>query len=260
MRIGVLDSLPVYGVYFGIVLLILFSFEVGYQISRQARKRYNKDMPSTLGPMVAGLLSMLAFILAFTFSIAATQYENRKQMVLDEANAIGTAYLRADLVDAHHKTEIKSLLRDYVNARLRAIDSNKFETEMDISTELHILLWAEASSAAELAPNTNTSLLVQSINDVIDMHQNRLTAAVRNRITGSIWLTLLTISALTMVTVGFQAGYSLSRRLIAVIPLALAFAALTAVIADLDHPQKGLIKVGQQAMISLQSSMNRDYK
>jgi hypothetical protein len=65
-----------------------------------------------------------------------------------------------------------------------------------------------------------------------------------NRITGSNWLMLLTITALTMVTVGFQAGYSRSRRLIAVIPMALSFAALTTVIADLDHPQRGMIKVG----------------
>lgn len=258
MRIGVLDSLPVYGVYFGIVLLILFSFEVGYQISKQARKRYNKDMPSTLGPMVAGLLSMLAFILAFTFSIAAAQYENRKQMVLNEANMIGTAYMRADLLDEKRQAEVKSLLRDYVNSRLEAINSDKFEIEITKAVELHKFLWAQVSSAAEKTPNTNTSLLVQSINNVIDMHQNRLMAVVSNRVSGSIWLTLLIISALTMVTVGFQAGYSKSRRLIAIFPMALAFAALTTVIADLDHPQKGLIKVGQQAMTFLQSSMNRD--
>lgn len=260
MKIGLLDSVPTYGVYFGVALLILLSFEVGYQISKQARIRYKKNMPSTLGPMVAGLLSMLAFILAFTFSIASSQYHHRKQMVLDEANVIGTAYLRADLLDEQRQAEVKSLLREYVNSRLQAIKIEKFETEIAKATDLHRLLWVQVSSAAKATPNTNTSLLVQSINNVIDMHQNRVTAAVSNRITGSIWLTLITISALTMVTVGFQAGYSRSRRLIAVIPMALAFAALTTVIADLDHPQKGSIKVGQQAMISLQSSMSRDFK
>ena len=85
--------------------------------------------------------------------------------------------------------------------------------------------------------------------------KKRVTAAIYNRIPDSIWLMLLATSILTMVTVGTQVGFSMSRRLIAIVPLALAFAALTTVILDLDRPQTGLIKVGQQAMISLQRCM-----
>ena len=82
-------------------------------------------------------------------------------------------------------------------------------------------------------------------------------AAFSNRIPGSIWLALLVISALTMMTIGAQAGLSKSRRLVAVIPLIMAFSALTTVVVDLDRPQKGLITVGQEAMTNLQSSMEK---
>ncbi|MGB6019549.1 MAG: hypothetical protein WBF77_08125 [Sulfurimonadaceae bacterium] len=209
-------------------------------------------------------MGMLAFVLAFTFAMAAAQHNLRKQNVLDEANAVSTAYLRADLVDEPQRREVKKLLQEYVDIRLQAAaasaDTETVKTIITRSVELHGLLWSEVSSAAKKDPNTNTGLLIQSINKVIDMHEKRITAALRNRIPGSIWLTLLAISALAMMTIGSQAGLSKSRRLVAVIPLIMAFAALTTVVVDLDRPQKGLIKVSQEAMIDLQSNMTLDMK
>jgi len=107
------------------------------------------------------------------------------------------------------------------------------------------------------SPNTNTGLLAQSANKVIEIHYKRLTSALQNRIPSSIWWTLLVISILTMITMGNQAGLSKSRRLVAVIPLVMAFSALTTVIVDLDRPQKGMIKVGQQTMIDLHERMKK---
>ena len=261
MIIELFDSLPIYSVYIGITLSILLSFEVGYQISKYSGTRYDKEAVNAISPMVGGLLGMLAFVLAFTFAMAAAQHNLRKQFVLDEANAIGTSYLRADLVDEPHRTEVKKLLQEYVDIRLQAVaatmDIDMQKTVITRSVELHGLLWTQVSYVAKKEPDTNTGLLIQSINKVIDMHEKRLTAALRNRIPTSIWLALFAISALTMMTIGSQAGLSKSRRLVAVIPLVMAFAALATVVVDLDRPQKGMIKVGQQAMVSLQSSMNQ---
>ena len=259
MGTPLLDSFPIYSVYFAIVLFILLSFEVGYQIGKHAQMRSDKEAPGALGPMVGGILSMLAFVLAFTFSMNASQHGLRKQNVLDEANAISTAYLRADLIDEQHGTEIKSLLRDYVDVRVGANNEN-IDAVIAKSIELHKLLWAQATSVAITTPGANTSLLIQSINNVIDMHEKRVSGALVNRMPAVIRLAVLIIAALTMITLGTQAGYSGSRRLVAVIPLALAFAALATVIVDLDRPQRGIIKVDQQAMISLQKNMNRSIK
>jgi hypothetical protein len=107
-------------------------------------------------------------------------------------------------------------------------------------------------------PTLLNARLAESIIDIINTHEKRLTAATRNRIPGSIWLTLYVIAAFAMITMGSQIGLAKTRRLIQVIPLALVFSALMTLVADLDRPAElGLIKVSQEAMISLQESMDR---
>jgi len=260
MNTSFFDSLPIFVTYIGLVLFIVIAYELGYQISKRHKEFKKGAEPGTLGPLVGGLLGLLGFLLAFTFSIATKQFSARKQYVLQEANAIGTAYLRAGLVDAQYKTEVKRLLRDYVDQRLQAVTSTNVSKEIAKSVELHDLLWVQVSAAAVAKPNTNSAMLVQSINNVIDSHENRVTAGIRNRLPISIWITLLAISFMTMTTIGIKAGFSESRSLIVVLPLILAFAGLTTLIVDLDRPQEGLLKVGQESMISLQKNMQKDVK
>ncbi|MCP4578373.1 MAG: hypothetical protein GY846_19040 [Deltaproteobacteria bacterium] len=253
---GVFETIPIYLLYFGITLFILLSFEIGFRIGKHTLARSAKDVSGALGPMVGGVLGMLAFILAFTFSMVASHHDHRKQNVLDDANAINTAYLRADLVEEPHKTEIKRLLKEYVDVRLlREPDKESVEKLMIRSAELHNLIWAQALSASKETPGANIGLLIRSINNMFDMHEKRLTTAIRNRIPERIWITLFIISSLTMITLGVQVSISRGRRLVAVIPLALAFAALATIIVDLDRPLGGVITVGQEAMIDLQGKM-----
>jgi hypothetical protein len=224
------ESLPIVGVYVVVVILMM---------------------------IFGGLLAMLAFVLAFTFSMASSQNDVRKQNVLEEANYIGTSYLRADLLDKQYEIEVKRLLREYVKARLEAAAGSNIDVAIAKSVEFHNLLWAQVSSAAGESPNTNTSLMVQSINDVIDMHEKRITGALRNRIPDVVWIALVAIVALTMITMGTQVGFTGKRRLVAVFPLILAFAVLVTLVVDLNRPQSGLITVGQQSMADLQISMGR---
>ena len=102
--------------------------------------------------------------------------------------------------------------------------------------------------------------MIQSINDVIDMHEKRVTAALRNRIPSSVWIALIAITVLTMITMGMQVGLTGKRRSVAVIPLSLAFAVLVTLVVDVNRPQRGLITVGQQSLVDLQSSMGRETK
>jgi hypothetical protein len=260
MNSSIFDSLPISVTYISLSLFILIAFELGYQISKRHGAFKKGVEPGTLGSMVGGLIGLLGFLLAFTFSIATKQFTARKQIVLQEANAIGTAYMRADLIDAEYESEIKRLLKEYVDIRLQAVTSTNVSKDLAKSVELHGLLWAQVSAASKAKPNTNTAMLVQSINNVIDTHEKRVTAALRNRIPMSIWITLLAISFMTMATIGIKAGFSESRSLIAVIPMIFAFASLTTLIVDLDRSQEGLLKVGQESMISLQKSMQKDVK
>ncbi len=264
MDIGIFDSLPIWSIYIGMTLSLLISFEVGFQISKYSALKSDKDEFNSTTPMVSGLLAMLAFVLAFTFAMASSQHNLRKLSVLEEANIIGTAYLRADLVGERDETKIKKLLKEYVDGRVYAVEMGLNNVAMEgavaRSMEIQEQLWAQSSLAAKKEPNINTSLLVQSINSVIDIHQKRITAAFYNRIPSSIWLVLWAISILTMITMGSQAKISKSRRLTAVIPLIMAFTSLTAVVMDLDRAQEGMITVGQEAMTDLQKSLNLESK
>jgi hypothetical protein len=190
--------------------------------------------------------------------MAASQHKLRKEMELDEANAIGTAYLRADLIPESYGQNLKAYLREYVNLRLKAADKSYLVEGIERSEQLHPLIWKQARAAALDSATTNTALVVEAINQVIDMHEKRIMAGIRNKIPLSIWITLYAISILAMLTIGIESGFSNSRRLIIVIPMALAFAALITLIVELNRPQEGLIKVGQETMISLQKSMAPD--
>lgn len=259
MSASFLESMPIAGVYLCVALLILASCETGFIIGRHHhRTRQDKEAPTSVGPMVGGLLGMLAFVLAFTFSMAAGQYAVRKQNVLAEANTIGAAYLRADLIDKQKGTEVKRLLRDYVDIRLQAArpDGDR-QAALKRSLEIHQMLWTQVSSAAIENPSGLTFSAVGSIIDVIAMHEQRLTGALRAHIPGSVWVGLMAITVLTMGTIGLQVGLTGKRRMVAVVPLSLAFAVLVTLIVDLNRPQGGLITVGQQAMVDLQATMKR---
>ena len=142
MTTPIFDSIPLYFIYIGLCILMFITFEIGYQISRRSKGIKEEVEPATLTPMIGGLIGVLGFMLAFTFSIATGQFSQRKQYVLEEANEIGTAYLRADLIDTEYKTEVKQLLRQYVDTRLQAVNSTNINNELRKSVEIHSLLWS----------------------------------------------------------------------------------------------------------------------
>lgn len=260
MNFELLESIPAAG-YFVVVAVFMLAFgEIGYQFGVRAKVRQDKEASASLSPMVGGLLGMLAFVLAFTFSLASSQHDLRKHNVLGEANAIGTAYLRADLVDTQYGIEVKRLLREYADVRLAAASGKDLDAALAKSVEIHRLLWKQVALAANENPNTNTALLIQSVNELIDMHEKRVTGALRNRIPGSVWIALAAIIALTMITMGVQVGLTGKRRFVAVVPLILAFAVLVTLVVDLNRPQSGLITVGQQSMVDLRGSMGSETK
>ncbi|SCY57189.1 hypothetical protein [Desulfoluna spongiiphila] len=259
MNSGLFESLPITWFYLGTAMLMLGFYEVGCQIGLRAKARQDKDAETSLGPMVGGLLGMLAFVLAFTFSMALSQHDLRKKNVLEEANAVGTAYLRSDLIDTQHGAEVKRLLKEYVDIRLKAaMNRADIHVALEKSVEIHDLIWIQVSAAASENPTTNTALMIQATNDVIDMHEKRVTVAIHNRIPHSVWVALAAITALTMLTMGTQVGLTGKRRFVAVIPLPLAFAVLMTLVVDLNRPQSGLITVGQQSMINLQNTMGHE--
>ncbi|MEL7940224.1 hypothetical protein [Pseudomonas delhiensis] len=252
---GPLDALPLWGLFVSILLLVLLSVEAGYRLGRYRRSRSEDEKESAVGAMVGATLGLLAFILAFTFGLAAERFDTRRQVVLDEANAIGTTYLRAGLLP-ERREEIRALLREYVDVRLEAVRSGTIAAGIRRSEQLHSLLWAQATALGEAHPTSIVlGLFVQSLNEVIDLHAKRVTADVRNRIPGAIWVALLAVAVLSLAAMGYHAGLSRTSRSLAEVAVALTFSIVIGLIADLDRPHEGALQVSQQALMDLRQSM-----
>ncbi len=250
-----LDLLPLWAILPITVLLGLVSLEVGYRIASYRLRGSEGEKESPVGGMVGATLSLLAFMLAFTFGLAGSRFEDRRQVVLSEANAIGTTYLRAAMLPEPMRTESRNLLREYVDVRLEAIQPGKVDQAISKSEELQNRLWSQAVAATERDRSPITALFVQSLNEVIDLHAKRLMASLRSRVPGEIWIVLFLLVILTMVMMGYHSGLANSKRSVAVIALVLGFSSVLFLIADLDRPGQGMLQVSQQSMIDLRRSM-----
>jgi AraC-like DNA-binding protein len=253
---ALLDPFPLWTIFPISVAIALISVEVGYRLAQSRRQGSKEENEASVGGMAGATLGLLAFMLAFTFGMAASRFEDRRQVLLSEANAIGTTYLRSKMLAEPMRTDAQNLLREYVDVRLDAVQPGKLQQAIVRSEELQNRLWSVAMAQAEKAPNVITSLFIQSLNEVIDLHAVRIMAGVRSRIPGMIWIVLYLLAVIAMVMMGYQAGLANSRRSIATIALVIGFSSVLYLIADLDRPGRGMIKVSQEAMIDLRKSMN----
>jgi hypothetical protein len=147
-------------------------------------------------------------------------------------------------------------LREYVDVRLQGVEAGKLEGALTRSEEIHELLWLRTSEAAE--KNTGsiiTGIFIQSLNDLIDLHAERVLVGLRSRIPLVIWAGMFGLAMLGLIAVGYQCGLSGTRRSPAMTALVLAFAVVLALIADLDRAHEGLLRVSQQALVDVQKTM-----
>jgi len=253
---GPIDALPLWALFISILLVVLLSVELGYRLGKFRRSRHEQEREAPVGTMVGATLGLLAFILAFTFGLAAARFDTRRQVLLDEANAIGTTYLRAGMLPERGE-EVRRLLRDYVDVRLEAVRSGNVMEGIRRSEDIQQKVWTEAETVGQKNPSSIVvGLFVQSLNEVIDLHAKRLQAAVRSRIPGAIWVGLFAVAALSLIAMGYHAGLAGTGRSLAVLAVAVAFSVVIELIADLDRPQEGVLRVSQQALLDVQRSMN----
>jgi hypothetical protein len=253
---GALDRCPLWALFVMTVLVIFLSIEIGFRSAHALGRRSESEQKWPLDEIEAATLSLLAFMLAFTFGLAASRFETRKSLVMDEANALGTTYLRAGILPEPDRTEIRNLLREYLDIRLHAVQSAKVGEGIAGSEALQNRLWSEAAVVGEKNPGSVViGLFIASLNEVIDLHTKRLTQD-RNRIPSSIWAALYVVSVLGMAEVGYHGGLNTTRRALSVIPLTISVSAVMLLIADLDRSQEGLLRVSPQPLIDLQNSWN----
>ena len=256
MQVNVMiDYLPLWSILPITVVLCLVCVELGHRYATYRQGNSAEEKESPVSGMVGAILGLLAFMLAFTFGLAGSRFEDRRQVLMSEANAIGTTYLRAAMLPEPMRTETQNLLREYVDVRLEGVQPGRLHESIARSEDLHNRLWAQAVAVTEKDRSPITGLFIQSLNEVIDLHAVRVMAVLRSRVPSVIWIVLYVLAILAMVMMGYHSGLVHSRRSIAVVALVLGFSSVLYLIADLDRPGQGTFRVSQQSMIDLRKSM-----
>lgn len=254
------DRIPFWALFIGTVMIVVLSITTGYALGLWRRKQTGEALVGAVGSVVGAMLGLLAFILAFTFGISANRFDTRKQLLLDEVNAIETTFLRAELIPEPYNSESRKLLKKYVDIRvsIAAItDINTVLVAIDESEKLQESLWRQAVGLARAGYNAEfESAFIQSLNDVIDLHTARVTQALQYRIPMGVWAVLFLLTIFTMVAVGYQFGISRVHSYTVYFFLAVGFSLLIVVIADLDDTKRGNLKTNQMPMLELQKRLS----
>lgn len=251
------DVIPIWLFYILTILLSILAAEVGYRLGSWWQARHPGEKDSSVGAIVASTLGLTAFLLAFITGIAADRYNARRVLVITDANAIGTTYLRAGYLPEPTRTASRNLLRDYVDDRVRASVTGDLSTVLQQSDEIQAQLWALAEQLArENMGSEMVSLYVSALNDMIDVHSERV-AAVTARVPPTMIMLIFAASLFSLFLLGFGNSYNKTRSMVGLIILAILFSTVLLIIVDLDRPMEGLLRVSQQPMLSLQAQMHR---
>ena len=251
-----LDQVPVVGVFvlFGVVALA--TYEIGYRTGLwwQARTPDEKEGPTAM--LVGSLLALMAFLLAVTMGMASDRFDTRRQLVLEEANAIGTVYLRAGYLPQPASDQTRELLREYAPLRINTSDRVRLDAQFARSAEIQAQLWALVEPLARSSPDSQVlAIYIQSLNDMIDLGETRLTALEYARVPDTVILLLFLGATLTLGMVGFNAGLHRRRSVIGAVVLVIFLGAVIALVVDLDRPRQGFLRVSQQPLIDVEHQM-----
>jgi hypothetical protein len=250
------DSLP-FALIFVITLAIAaLSFEGGFRAGRWRSRRQDHEAEVVARVEVGVLLGLVSFILAVTFWVATTHFDAVRQAKLNEANAIRTTYLRADLLPEPYRSEARRLLREYVDVRLEAFRTGQYEQAISQSEELQNQLWSQASAAKEkVSSPIFAGYFIQSLNDMIALHTRRVIVGTEFRIPSVIWIAIYLIMTLAAASIGCHAGLTGGSRPLVALAFILISSVVILLIADLDNPLRGALKVSQKVTEDLRRTM-----
>lgn len=240
------------------VLVLLAMTEAGYRVGTRIQAAKGTGYKEQIGAIQGAVLGLLGLLLGFTFAMALQRYDKRRDLVLQEANAIGTTYIRASLLPGAQQAPARDLLRRYVEVRLKyqllADEAANLAEGMRLSMEIESELWRHATQAAKEAPNDITATFIESLNEMIDTDAERI-ATGRARIPGEVSLLLLVVAGFGSFTSGYSSGAQGGRTILSGLLMPLLLTAIIVLIFDLAHPLQGLIGISQQPLIELRETM-----
>jgi len=259
MLLTLIAALLAAGLFLGMLLFL----EVGRRIGTAQATRNPDGLAKGIGAAEAAVFGLLGLIIAFSFSGAASRFEDRRHLITQEANAIGTAWLRLDLLPTDAQPGIRQLFRQYAEIRASVYsdigDAAGTKSKIDGTERLQKDIWA-GTLAAGRRPDTQghaMMLLVPALNDMIDITTTR-TAATQNHPPSVIFILLAGLSLIGSLLVGYSMSANRHRSWLHTIAFAVVMSLAAYVIVDLEFPRMGLIRIGgaDQILIDLRNSMN----
>lgn len=256
MLTNLFDSLPIAGVFVAFAIGALVLYELGFRFGRWWQSRTPEEREGPTGMIVGSILALMAFLLAITMGMATDRFDVRRGVVLAEANAVGTTYLRAGYLPEPVASQSRELLREYVPLRMAPGGLEAIEEVLARSDEILGELWTMAEGLARSTPDSEMlGLYIESLNETIDVNTTRVTAGLYARVPETIVDLLVIGAALTLGMVGFNAGLTARRSPLTALVLVVVLGAVIALIVDIDRPTGGTLTTSQQPLIMLQQQI-----
>lgn len=258
---SLITSLSPWLLFIFTILIGLLATEAGVWVCKKILPKDIK-LREVSGSLIGPMLALLAFMLGFTFSITSSRFATRRELVVQQAQALSTSFLRSALIPEKQKQEIRTRLVQYTDMLVNLKKSADIDPTIPMLENLNIEIWDQAASLLhENMDSELRALFVQGINEVVEVYQKRKTVGLVYRIRGSIWTTLYVLFLLNMFLVGFEIYGNKRRRIFNTTMMATAFALIVTLIADMDsRAESRNFKANLQPLADVQKMMHEKSK
>lgn len=256
-----LYDIPSIFIALGLLVLMLIAMTIAWLIGRRSHRNQSEEGRSQTTAVQGSMLGLLALLLGFTFSLGLSRHDTRSAAVVQEANAIGTAWLRTDFLPEDMRIEAQADLRRYTRLRLEAaeVSADQHQRRARLITNAEAAfadLWVEASAHAESKGGPAAVSYAASLNDMIDALGTR-DAAIERHVPEIVLFMLFGTFILSGAMLGFSSGLAGTAPATPVYLMLALIVLLVFMIIDLDRPRRGLIEVDQRALIAVLAGMQQ---
>jgi heme/copper-type cytochrome/quinol oxidase subunit 4 len=256
MNLPLITALTALGSFAGVILLL----ETGRRIGIRRIASDGENARAGMGTVEGAVFGLMGLLIAFTFSAAATRFEARRNLVTEEANCIGTAWLRLDLLPAGAQPVLRDSFRRYLDTRLEVYqklpDLQAANAALGRAAALQGEIWIQATAACREGPPAAAMLLLPALNQMFDITTTR-TMATKVHTPSIIFVLLVALTLVSALLAGYGTAAAKTRSWVHMVGFALVMAAAIYVILDLEHPRLGLINIhtADQVLVDLRQSM-----
>jgi hypothetical protein len=257
MSIGsLIASTPYWAFFLVIVAVCMLAAEAGVILAKRRQARGIKDPEIPVSTAVGAILGLLAFMLAFNFSITQARFGDRKVLVISHANALAACYFRANMIPEKQKVATQKLLLEYTDLLLDLPDFDGQKATITRTKEIHAALWKQAVSLKnEDMDGELRTFYVGALNDLTGLFIERATVGLIFRIPDILWTSLIILAVMGTFMLGFQNGLNNIRSVAGIPLLSAAFALVMMLIADMDATSPSRFKISQAPIKEVREMM-----